>query len=74
MEEQINKKIVDYIRDNWVIKASNNSAFALEHLIDEKTVREIKANPNYKISLVTLIRICYSRKITLEEFFKMVGI
>lgn len=74
MEEQINKKIVDYIRDNWVINTSNNSAFAIEHLIDEKTVREIKNNPNYKISLITIIRMCYSKNITLENFFKKVGV
>ena len=74
MEQQINKKIVEFIRDNWVNKIENNSAFAVEHLIDEKTVREIRKNSNYKISLLTVIRICHSKKISLAKFFEQVGV
>lgn len=74
MEEHINKKITAYIRENWLKDSFNNTSFALAHLVDEATVKEIKSNPDYKISLDTIIRICYSERVTLEEFFKRVGV
>ena len=58
-----NRKIVDYIKTNWVIPYNNNSKFANDHNIDEKTVRRIREDENYTISLKTIIRICESRDI-----------
>lgn len=69
-----NRKIVEYIRDNWVIPINNNSLFATEYNIDEKTVRRIKDDENYQISLITIMRICEAKNITLSKFFEMVGI
>lgn len=69
-----NRKIVRYIRDNWVIPADNNSLFAKEHFIDEKTVRRIKDDKEYQIALITIIRICEARNLKLYEFFKMVDV
>jgi len=69
-----NRKIVEFIRDKWVIPLNNNSRFATENNIDEKTVRRIKEDDNYQISLVTIMRICEAKSIKLSEFFKMVGI
>lgn len=69
-----NRKIVEFIRDNWVIPADNNSLFAKEHFIDEKTVRRIKEDNDYQISLITIMRICEARNLKLYEFFNMVGI
>lgn len=72
--ENANKKIVEFIRDNWVIPTDNNSLFAKEHFIDEKTVRRIKDDNDYQIALITIMRICEARNLKLYEFFKMVGI
>lgn len=69
-----NRKIVEFIRDKWVIPLNNNSLFATIHNIDEKTVRRIKEDKTYQISLVTIIRICEAKNIKLHEFFKMVNI
>lgn len=69
-----NRKIVEYIRDNWVIPADNNSLFAKEHFLDEKTVRRIKDDEDYQIALTTIMRICEARNLKLYEFFKMVDI
>jgi len=69
-----NRKIVEFIRDKWVIPLNNNSQFATENNIDEKTVRRIKEDENYQISLVTIMRICEAKNIKLSEFFKMVGL
>jgi len=69
-----NRKIVQFIRDNWVIPADNNSLFAKEHSIDEKTVRRIKDDNDYQIALITIMRICEARNLKLYEFFKMVGV
>ncbi len=69
-----NRKIVSYIRDNWVIPADNNSLFAKEHFIDEKTVRRIRDDEDYQIALITIMRICEARNLRLYEFFKMIGI
>ena len=69
-----NRIIVDYIAREWVIKAKSQSAFASEHNIDEKTVRNIKYNKDYTISLKTLVRICEAREIKLAEFFNLLDI
>lgn len=69
-----NRKIVEFIRDNWVIPTNNNSLFAKEHFIDEKTVRRIRDDNDYQIALITIMRICEARDLKMFEFFKMVGI
>ena len=69
-----NRAIVEFIRDNWLKEIDNNSLFATNHGIDEKTVRSIQDDINYNISLKTLIRICEAREITLEEFCKLAGV
>jgi len=71
---EANKKIVRYIRDEWVIPLNNNSKFAVDHNIDEKTVRRIRDDENYQISLITIMRICHGKNITLANFFEMIGI
>ena len=69
-----NKKIVEFIRDNWVIPMNNNSQFANEHNIDEKTVRRIREDETYQISLITIQKICEAKELKLYEFFKMVNV
>jgi len=70
--KQTNRKIVEFIRDNWVVPFGNNNLFAKEHFIDEKTVRRIKEDGEYQISLITIMRICEAKSLKLSEFFKMV--
>jgi DNA-binding Xre family transcriptional regulator len=69
-----NRKIVEFIRDKWVIPMDNNSKFANENNIDEKTVRLIREDENYQISLITIQKICEAKELKLYEFFKKVGI
>lgn len=71
---EANRKIVEFIRDEWVIPLNNNSKFAVDHNIDEKTVRRIREDITYQISLITIMRICHGKNLTLTTFFKMVGI
>ena len=71
---EANRKIVEFIRDEWVIPLNNNSKFAVDHNIDEKTVRRIKDDENYQIALLTIMRICHAKNLTLASFFNMVGI
>ena len=70
----VNRKIVEFIRDKWVIPMDNNSKFANENNIDEKTVRLIREDENYQISLITIQKICEAKELKLYEFFKKVGI
>jgi hypothetical protein len=67
--------ICDYISREWIgSKEESIRAFATSHDIDEKTVRRIrdwKTLP-YRITIYTLEKICLSRDITLEEFFKKI--
>ncbi len=53
---------------------NNNSQFATENNIDEKTVRRIREDENYQISLVTIMRICEAKNIKISKFFEMVGL
>jgi DNA-binding Xre family transcriptional regulator len=69
-----NKKIVEFIRDNWVIPMNNNSQFANDHNIDEKTVRRIREDETYQISLITIQKICEAKELKLYEFFKKVNV
>ncbi|WP_297332246.1 helix-turn-helix domain-containing protein [Flavobacterium sp.] len=69
-----NRLIVEYIAREWVDKAESQNYFATEHNIDEKTVRRIKNDKDYQISLITLMKICEAREIKLFEFFKSLGI
>mgnify|MGYP003391620145 FL=1 len=69
-----NKIIVKYIKENYADPINNNSKFAKECNIDEKTVRQIRSDNEYKIGLSTIIKICKGNGITLAEFFKNVGI
>ena len=69
-----NRKIVEFIRDNYVIPTNNNSLFAKENNLDEKTVRRIREDNSYQISLLTIIRICEAKELKLYEFWKKVGI
>lgn len=67
--------ICEYISREWIgSKDESVRAFATSHDIDEKTARRIKdwkITP-YKITLYTLEKICLSRDITLDEFFKAI--
>ena len=67
--ENVNKSICDYISTNWIKIAKSNRAFALDHNIDEKTVRRILDDKNYAMRLETLNKICESRDINLSDFF-----
>lgn len=69
-----NRLIVDYIAQKWVNNAKSQNNFATEHGIEEKTVRRIKFDENYQISLVTIMKICEAENMKLSDFFKEVGI
>jgi len=72
----INFKICSFIYTNWVLKASSQRSFALDHDIEESIVRKIKNTAlqkdgvNYTIPVTTLKKICDSRHISLSNFFK----
>lgn len=67
----INKKICSYIAKQWVHKSKSNRSFALDHNIDEKTVRKILKEDGYGMPVKTLKRICESRDIKLSSFFEL---
>lgn len=69
-----NRLIVEYIAREWANKAASQNNFATVHGIDEKTVRQIKYDKDYQISLVTIMKICEARELKLSEFFKLVGL
>jgi len=67
----VNKLICNYISKEWISKSKSNRRFAIEHNIEEKTVRKILQPEGYEIPLITLIRICEAEEIKLSEFFKL---
>lgn len=67
--------ICEFISHEWIgTREESVRSFATNHDIDEKTARRIRdwKNSPYRITLYTLEKICSSRNITLEEFFKMI--
>ncbi|MDL5513242.1 transcriptional regulator [Arenibacter sp. M-2] len=71
--DKLSKSICSYIAQNWIEESKSQRSFALDHAIDEKTVRRIKSDPDYIISLVTLKKICDGRNIRLSEFLELLG-
>lgn len=73
---RLDELICRHIQQEWIVPWSGSlRSFATEHDIDEKIVRKIlhyKQTP-YQISLSTLEKICRSRNLTLELFFKQIG-
>lgn len=67
-----NSKIVEFIYEKWISKVTNNSEFAKNHNIDEKTVRLIKDRRNYRTSLETIENICEAENMNLSQFFQEV--
>ncbi len=70
----INKEVCNYIAKEWISVSKSNRSFALDHNIDEKVVRKILKSDGYIIPLATLYKICEAQEISLEEFFKRMGI
>lgn len=68
----INKRICNYIASNWINESKSNRNFALDHNIDEKTVRKILQEEGYRIPVKTLQKICDSREIKLSDFFRLI--
>lgn len=70
----INKRICNYIASNWIKEARSYRTFALDHNIDEKTVRKIVMEDGYNIPVKTLYKICESREIKPSTFFELIGL
>tara|TARA_R110002051_G_scaffold49893_3_gene97049 strand:+ start:2448 stop:2666 length:219 start_codon:yes stop_codon:yes gene_type:complete len=69
---EINKEVCNYIASEWVTKSKSNRNFALDHNIDEKTVRKILKPEGYRIPLKTLSKICEAKEIKLSAFFILI--
>lgn len=67
----INKRVCNFIADKWIKDSKSNRSFALDHNIDEKTVRKILQPDGYRIPLKTLYKICEAKEISLSDFFSM---
>ncbi|MCV9927871.1 helix-turn-helix transcriptional regulator [Flavobacterium sp. LS1R49] len=68
----LNRKICDYIVTEWIGTIQPKTEFALNHNIDEKTVRRLVKDKDYTITLYTLNKICEARNIKLSDFFKFI--
>lgn len=72
--KEYNSKITEYISKEWISKYPSYRSFALDHGIEEKTVRRIQNDKSYNITLLTLSRICDAKGLKLSEFFSKVGL
>lgn len=70
--------INQYIIDNWLSKYKypngkyRYTEFAKDHYIEEKIARKIVTQKDYAMPLETLEKICSSRDISLEDFFRLI--
>ncbi|WP_397364517.1 helix-turn-helix domain-containing protein [Olleya sp. R77988] len=69
----INKKICNYIAKEWISTSKSNRSFALDHNIDEKTVRKILKKEGYRMPVKTLQKLCEAREIKISDFFILLG-
>ena len=70
----VNKRICNYITLEWVSSSKSNRSFALDHNIDDKTVRKILQENGYRIPVKTLQKICDAREIRLSQFFELINL
>lgn len=56
----------------WILDAKSNRDFALNHNIDEKIVRRILDDKEYRIPVETLKKICDARQLKLSSFFSSI--
>jgi len=70
----INKRICNYIAAEWIAASKSNRQFAIDHNLDEKTVRKILHEVGYRIPVSTLQKICDAREIKLSEFFILIDL
>ena len=68
----INKTICNYISSEWISKSKSNRSFALDHNIDEKTVRKILKENGYNMPVKTLQKICEAQEINISDFFILI--
>ena len=68
----INKRICNFISSEWISLYKSNRSFALDHNIDEKTVRKILQEDGYRIPVTTLQKICEAKEIKLSAFFVLI--
>jgi DNA-binding Xre family transcriptional regulator len=68
--------ICKYLYNEWIATAKSQRSFAIDHNIEEVTVRKIKSvaleGKKYSIPVDTLARICEARNLKLSDFFKMI--
>lgn len=73
----INKKICNYIAEEWlkpwIDDGKSQTTFAKLHNVNESTIRKIKGENIYHIPVDTLYKICKARKLSLKEFFDKIG-
>jgi len=70
----INKHICNYVASEWIAMSKSNRSFAIEHNIDEKTVRKILQEDGYRIPVKTLQKICDAREIKISGFFELINL
>jgi DNA-binding Xre family transcriptional regulator len=73
--QDIYDTICEYVSNKWIdLNKESIRSFATDHDVDEKTVRRILEwkKERYRITLNTLEKICKSRGLTLEDFFKLI--
>lgn len=68
----INKRICNYIASEWIKPYESNRRFAIDHNLDEKTVRKILKKEGYRIPVRTLQKICEAKEMKLSEFFVII--
>ena len=67
-----NKDIYGFINHLWKESNLSKRKFAINHNIEESTLRDIIKGKDYQISLPTIYKICESKHISLLDFFKEV--
>lgn len=69
----LDETICKYLYIEWIAPFKSQRAFAIEHNIEEVTVRKIKSvalkGKKYSIPVSTLAKICEAREMKLGEFF-----
>lgn len=68
----LDKSVCNFITSEWIIDGKSNLSQSNDLGIHPHTLEKIKQSNGYRIPLTTLGIICFYKKVSLSEFFRMV--
>jgi DNA-binding Xre family transcriptional regulator len=68
----LDKLICNYINSEWIDDNKSNLSQSNQYGLHPHVLKKIRENDGYRIPMSTLAIICFYRKVSLSDFFKLI--